>query len=60
MTLIKKITPSSRNGDISALLTLIMKVFAKNDWSADVYLTSIIETTSGTHEKLLRSKRECR
>lgn len=43
MTSIKKIPPSSRNGDISALLTLIIKAFAKNDWSTDLYLTPIIE-----------------
>ncbi len=30
MTLIKKISSISRNGDISALLTLILKAFAKN------------------------------
>lgn len=42
MALIKKISTSSRNGDISALLTLILKVFAKNDWSADIYLTPMI------------------
>lgn len=53
MALIKKITPSSRNGDISALLTLMLKAFAKKDWSADVYLTSIIETTSATNTALV-------
>ncbi len=43
MTLIKKISPNSRNGDLSALLTLILNAFAKNDWSADIYLTPILE-----------------
>ncbi|RXQ90990.1 hypothetical protein EO244_12870 [Ancylomarina salipaludis] len=43
MALIKKIRTNSRNGDISALLTLILKAFAKNDWSADTYLKPVIE-----------------
>ena len=49
MALIKKITPSSRNGDISALLILILKAIAKNDWSLDIYLTPVIETTSAVY-----------
>ncbi|WP_372754657.1 DUF6261 family protein [Labilibaculum sp.] len=43
MALIKKIAPASRNSDLSSLLTLILKVLAKTDWSADTYLTSILE-----------------
>lgn len=42
MTLIKKITTNSRNGDVSALLSLILAALAKKDWSKDAYLTSII------------------
>ena len=49
MALIKKITPSSRNGDVSALLTLILKAFAKIDWSTDTYLSSIIKEISATN-----------
>jgi hypothetical protein len=55
MTLIKKITPSSRNGDISALLSLILKAFAKNDWNSDAYLTPIIEKTSATNTALIEA-----
>jgi hypothetical protein len=55
MTLIKKITPSSRNGDISALLSLILKAFAKNDWSSDVYLTPMLETTSATNTAIIEA-----
>ncbi|WP_421919044.1 DUF6261 family protein [Marinifilum sp.] len=44
MTLIKKVSTSSRNGDISALLTLIVEAFAKKDWSSDAYLSSEITT----------------
>ncbi|WP_282125902.1 DUF6261 family protein [Marinifilum flexuosum] len=47
MTLIKKISTNSRNGDISALLTLILGAFAKSDWSVDVYLTELINTIRG-------------
>jgi hypothetical protein len=46
MALIKKISTSSRNGDTSALLTLILKVFAENNWSADTYLIPIINKIS--------------
>ncbi len=46
MALIKKISTSSRSGDTSALLTLILKVLAENNWSADTYLTPIIEKIS--------------
>ncbi len=42
MTLIKKISMSSRNGEVSALLNLILMVFAKLDWSFDLYLTPMI------------------
>ncbi|WP_372645538.1 DUF6261 family protein [Ancylomarina sp.] len=43
MVLIKKISTSSRNGDTCALLTLILKVLAEDDWSADTYLMPVIE-----------------
>jgi hypothetical protein len=46
MTLIKKVSTSSRNGDISALLTLIVAAFAKNDWTADTYLSSVLSTAN--------------
>ena len=49
MALIKKISTSSRNGDVSALLTLILKAFAKIDWSTDTYLSSIIKKISATN-----------
>ena len=55
MALIKKITPSSRNGDLSALLTLIIKAFAKNDWSADNYLSPIIKKISTTNSLLIEA-----
>ena len=55
MALIKKITPSSRNGDVSALLTLILKAFAKIDWSADTYLSPIIKKTSATNTSLIEA-----
>jgi len=55
MSLIKKIIPSSRNGDISALLTLILAAFAKNDWSTDTYLTSIIEKVKGFNTSLIEA-----
>lgn len=52
MTLIKRVSSSSRNGDISALLTLISGAFAKNDWTADSYLSSVI-TTVGEYDTSL-------
>ncbi|MRT94148.1 DUF6261 family protein [Ancylomarina sp. 16SWW S1-10-2] len=55
MVLIKKITPSSRNGDISALLTLILKAFAKNDWSADLYLTPLINSANATNTLMIEA-----
>ncbi len=55
MALIKKITPSSRNGDVSALLTLILKAFAKIDWSADTYLSPIIKKISATNTSLIEA-----
>lgn len=55
MSLIKKIIPSSRNGDLSALLTLIIGAFAKNDWSTDTYLTSIIEVVNGYNSSLIEA-----
>ena len=57
MTLIKKIKTTSRNGDLSALLTLILKAFAKNDWSSDTYLTPIIGNTSATNTSLIEALR---
>ncbi|PXX95747.1 hypothetical protein DF185_21890 [Marinifilum breve] len=47
MTLIKKISTNSRNGDVSTLLTLILGAFAKSDWSLDVYLSELINTIRG-------------
>lgn len=55
MALIKKIRTVSRNGDISALLSLILKVLAKNDWSADTYLTPIIEKISAINTSLIEA-----
>lgn len=55
MALIKKISTSSRNGDISTLLSLILKAFAKNDWSKDVYLTPIIEKISANNTALIEA-----
>jgi|GEM_PF-1663542 len=46
MKLIKKVSTSSRNGDVSALLTLIVGAFAKNDWTADTYLSTVLATVS--------------
>ncbi|MFA9372400.1 MAG: DUF6261 family protein [Labilibaculum antarcticum] len=57
MALIKKITPSSRNGDISALFSLIQKAFAKMDWSSDTYLTSIIEKINASNTSLIEALR---
>ena len=55
MALIKKIKTTSRNGDISALLTLILKAFAKNDWSADIYLTPMIGKISANNTALIEA-----
>ncbi|MUP40024.1 DUF6261 family protein [Labilibaculum euxinus] len=52
MTLIKKVSPNSRNGETSALLSLILKTFAKNDWSSDTYLSPIIKDVSATNTSL--------
>jgi hypothetical protein len=49
MTLIKKISSISRNGDTSTLLDLILKAFDKSDWSADTYITPIIARTSANN-----------
>jgi hypothetical protein len=57
MALIKKISTSSRNGDISSLLSLILKAFAKNDWSTDIYLTPIIGKTSANNTALIEALR---
>ncbi|MGQ1910861.1 DUF6261 family protein [Marinifilum sp. RC60d5] len=57
MALIKKVSTSSRNGDTSALLTLILKAFASNDWSADLYLTPIIAKISETNTSLIEALR---
>jgi hypothetical protein len=45
MAMIKKISTSSRNGDTSALFTLMLTTFAKSDWSADLYLTPVLIST---------------
>tara|TARA_R110001583_G_scaffold48974_2_gene153437 strand:- start:287 stop:1021 length:735 start_codon:yes stop_codon:yes gene_type:complete len=55
MALIKKITPSSRNGDMSLFLTLVLKAFEKNDWSADLYLTSLINSATATNKLMLEA-----
>lgn len=55
MTFIKKISTSSRNGDISALLTLILKAFAKYDWSANIYLSPIIAKISAANTALIEA-----
>ena len=60
MALIKKISTSSRNGDTSALLTLILKAFAENNWSADTYLTPIIEKISAIDTALIVALRRLR
>ncbi len=52
MTLISKIKTTSRNGDLSALLSLILKALAKNDWSSNIYLTSIIAKISAINTAL--------
>ena len=57
MTSIKRINTTSRNSDISALLTLILKAFAKNDWSSDQYLTPVIEKLSATNTELIEALR---
>ncbi len=45
MALIKKISTSSRNGDTSALFTLMLTTFAKSNWSEDLYLTPVLIST---------------
>ena len=55
MTLIKRVSASSRNGDASALLTLILGAFEKNDWSSDTYLTPVIEKISGLNTSLIEA-----
>ncbi|MBN2598786.1 MAG: hypothetical protein JXR82_18540 [Marinifilaceae bacterium] len=57
MTLIKKVSPNSRNGDTSALLSLILKEFAQNDWSPDTYLSPIIKDVSATNTALIEALR---
>jgi len=57
MALIKKISTSSRNGDLSALVSLILKAFAQNDWSSDTYLTPVIEKTSVVNTSLIEALR---
>ncbi|WP_282126798.1 DUF6261 family protein [Marinifilum flexuosum] len=55
MKLIKKVSTSSRNGDVSALLTLIVGAFAKNDWTADTYLSTVLATVSEYDTSLTES-----
>jgi len=55
MALIKKIKTNSRNGDISTLLTLILKAFANNDWRTDIYLTPIIEKINAANTELIEA-----
>jgi len=52
MALIKKISTSSRNGDTSALFTLMLTAFAKSDWSADLYLTPVLINTKANSTAL--------
>ncbi|WP_320018078.1 DUF6261 family protein [Labilibaculum manganireducens] len=52
MTLISRIKTTSRNGDLSALLSLILKAFSQYDWSTDTYLTSIIAKVSAINTAL--------
>jgi hypothetical protein len=55
MALIRKIRTVSRNGDMSLFLTLILKAFKKNDWSTDLYLTSLINSASATNKLMLEA-----
>lgn len=60
MALIKKISTSSRNGDTSALLSLILKAFAEDNWSADTYLTPIIEKISAIDTAFIEALKRLR
>jgi len=60
MALIKKISTSSRNGDTSALLTLILKALAENNWSEDTYLTPVIEKISAINTALIEALKRLR
>lgn len=55
MALIKKITPNSRNGDMSTLLSLILKAFANKDWTTDIYLIPIIERISAANSAIIEA-----
>jgi uncharacterized protein YjgD (DUF1641 family) len=55
MVLIKKISSNSRNSEVSTLLTLMLKAFAKSDWSSDPYLTPIIEMANTTNTSLIEA-----
>lgn len=55
MALIKKITPNSRNGDMSTLLSLILKAFANKDWTTDVYLIPIIERINVANNAMMEA-----
>lgn len=55
MALIKKISTISRNGDTSTLVDLILKEFAKKDWSTDIYLTPIITKISANNTAMIQA-----
>ncbi|MRT92812.1 DUF6261 family protein [Ancylomarina sp. 16SWW S1-10-2] len=55
MVIIQKIRTNSRSGDTSALLALMLKAFANNDWSTDIYLTPIIEKISLANTQLIEA-----
>lgn len=55
MALIQKIRTTSRNGDTSALLSLILKAFAQKDWSSTIYLNPIIQKISAANTKLIEA-----
>jgi hypothetical protein len=55
MALIKKISSTSRNGDTSTLVDLILKAFDNNDWTADTYLTPIILRTRPNNAQLIEA-----
>ncbi|MFA9371135.1 MAG: DUF6261 family protein [Labilibaculum antarcticum] len=57
MPLIKKIKMTSRNGDISALISLILKAFAQKDWSSNLYLTPIIAKISAVDTAMIEALR---
>ena len=55
MALIKKISSTSRNGDTSTLVDLVLKAFDNNDWSTDTYLTPIILRTRPKNTQMVEA-----